>query len=92
VAEKYALSHNPDVHTRCLQLLALSQDMEVMQAVLPVDASCEEIEVDPELSFLDDFVEADLQSNPNARRYIAPQVRMWKMTLNFMGTLIHSFY
>ena len=33
-----------------------------MQAALPVDASCEDLDVDPHLPFLDDFVGRALQN------------------------------
>ena len=36
--------------------MELSQDMVLMQEVLPLDASCEDLEVDSSLSFLDTFV------------------------------------
>ena len=41
---------------RCSELVELSQDFAVMQAVLPLDSSCEDLEVDSSLSFLDGFV------------------------------------
>lgn len=52
----YAQSRSLDVQQRCLEVLALLQHSEVMADVLPVDASCEDIDVDESLSFLDAFV------------------------------------
>ena len=42
--------------------------METMQEVLPVDASCEDLEVDPSLSFLDEFVANALQNGAQPYR------------------------
>jgi hypothetical protein len=46
------------VQQRCLEFKALIAKPDVMVNVLPVDASCEDIEVDDTLSFLSGFVQA----------------------------------
>lgn len=51
---------------RCSELVELSQDMSVMQDVLPVDASCEDLEIDSSLSFLDGFVSEALAKGASA--------------------------
>ena len=53
---------------RCVELCELSQNFETMQEVLPIDASCEDLEVDPSLSFLDGFVADALQNGAQPYR------------------------
>eukprot|EP00300_Choanocystis_sp_HF-7_P043308 c9888_g1_i1.p1 GENE.c9888_g1_i1~~c9888_g1_i1.p1 ORF type:complete len:1198 (+),score=305.45 c9888_g1_i1:40-3594(+) len=74
VAERFLNSADVTLHERCLQLLALSEDMDTMQAVLPVDASCEAIEIDQSLGFLDDFITQALANGAN--EYIPPEDRV----------------
>ncbi|KAG0492827.1 hypothetical protein HPP92_006225 [Vanilla planifolia] len=51
-------SHSTDLQQRAYELQALScLDSHVIQHVMPPDASCEDVEVDKTLSFLDDFVQ-----------------------------------
>eukprot|EP00056_Hartaetosiga_gracilis_P012748 m.203964 g.203964 ORF g.203964 m.203964 type:complete len:1265 (+) comp13738_c0_seq1:100-3894(+) len=45
-----------DLQQRCSEVLALVQNGNLMRQVLPLDASCEDIEVDADLSFLDGLV------------------------------------
>ena len=58
---------------RCSELVELSQDFAVMQAVLPLDSSCEDLEVDSSLSFLDGFVSEALAHG--AQAYQPPHLR-----------------
>lgn len=51
---------------RCSELVELSQDMNVMQEVIPLDSSCEDLEVDASLSFLDGFVSKALAKGASA--------------------------
>lgn len=37
--------------------------MELMAETLPEDSSCEDIEVDPQLTFLDDYIKAALRAS-----------------------------
>ena len=53
---------------RCIELCELSQNFETMQEVLPIDASCEDLEVDASLSFLDGFVAEALQNGAQPYR------------------------
>ena len=69
--ERYSRSSALDVQQRCLEFRALLQRSEAMVEVLPVDASCEDIEVDRGLSFLNAFVQAAL--NTGAKPYCPPQ-------------------
>ena len=59
-----------NLHQRCGEFLELIKHPELMQLVLPVDASCEDIDIDENLSFLDDFVQAALDNG--AKPYNPP--------------------
>jgi AP-4 complex subunit epsilon-1 len=54
---KYANSSNSDLQQRCYEFMELSKMPHMMREVLPVDASYEDLEVDPNLPFLDAFVQ-----------------------------------
>eukprot|EP00045_Choanoeca_perplexa_P016505 m.223991 g.223991 ORF g.223991 m.223991 type:complete len:1020 (+) comp17278_c1_seq1:63-3122(+) len=47
---------SPDMQQRAVEALALIQHGTVMQQVFPTDASCEDLEVNPDLPFLDSLV------------------------------------
>lgn len=68
----YAQSRSLDVQQRCLEVLALLKSgSEIMADVLPVDASCEDIQVDERLSFLDGLVQEAIQNG--AQLYSPPK-------------------
>ncbi|CAI8050732.1 AP-4 complex subunit epsilon-1 [Geodia barretti] len=69
----YLASTDTDVQQRCNELLELSQNLSMMQTVLPLDSACEDLEVDSSLSFLDDFVTQSLAQG--ASRYKPPHLR-----------------
>ncbi|XP_065178615.1 AP-4 complex subunit epsilon-1-like [Sycon ciliatum] len=53
---KFLSSASTDLQQRCYEMKLLSAQPALMQEVLPTDASCEDLEVDGSLSFLDDIV------------------------------------
>ncbi|KAG7400270.1 AP-4 complex subunit epsilon-1 [Phytophthora boehmeriae] len=55
--DKYKTSRSTDLQQRCFEYMALTKNFSLMNEVFPEDASCEDIEVDPNLSFLTSFVE-----------------------------------
>jgi AP-4 complex subunit epsilon-1 len=67
----YSQSKSLDLQQRCLEELALLKIPDTMVEVLPVDASCEDIDIDENLSFLNGFVQTAL--NLGARTYEPPQ-------------------
>jgi len=69
--QQYASSVNVDVSKRCAEFLKLLQHPGVMVEVLPVDASCEDIEVDEHMSFLNGFVQNALSMG--AQPYSPPE-------------------
>lgn len=70
VASKYRNSSNVLLAKYCYELEALAAHADAMRAALPVDASCEDLEVDPGLSFLDGYVAQALAKG--AQPYLAP--------------------
>lgn len=69
--QKYMKSKSTDLQQRCFEFHALVQNMHVMSQVLPVDASCEDVDIDPNMDFLTAFVEqAAAQGAP---RYSPPE-------------------
>jgi AP-4 complex subunit epsilon-1 len=70
--DKYTSSRSLDLSQRCYEALALLSDSSpahtaTAAAVLPLDGSCEDLEVDPELPFLDGFVARALASGAKPR-------------------------
>jgi AP-4 complex subunit epsilon-1 len=57
LAQKYSRSADVTLAKYANELLVFREHMDVMKAVLPVDASCEDLETDRSLSFLNGFVQ-----------------------------------
>ena len=70
---KWAASSDVTVATYCQQFEAMLNNVGAMTASLPVDASCEDLEPDAHLAFLDNYVHAALQNG--AQPYLAPNDR-----------------
>lgn len=68
---QYCDSIHVDLQQRCMEFKCLLQIPNTMVDVLPVDASCEDIEVDQDLSFLDAFVNRALSQG--AAPYAPPR-------------------
>jgi len=66
----YSQSRNLDLQQRCLEYTALLQAPSLLVDVLPVDASCEDLDVDESLPFLESFVQAAIARG--ATRYCPP--------------------
>lgn len=65
---RYCSARDPALQQRCLELKGLMQVPALMRKVLPVDASCEDIEVDVSLPMLHGYVQRALQAG--AQRYM----------------------
>lgn len=74
---KYSESRSTDIQQRCFECLALTANAHTfatMARVLPVDASCEEFEeLDPNMEFLDAYVQEALETR-GASRYCPPPI------------------
>eukprot|EP01039_Chlorochromonas_danica_P004528 gene4528-4966_t len=66
----FSQSRALDLQQRCVEVLALLRHPAIMVEVLPIDASCEDIDVDDQLSFLNDYVQKAL--NYGAKPYAVP--------------------
>lgn len=60
VIRSYRSSRYTDLQQRCYEFEQLRQTLALMRKVLPYDASCEDITVNKDLSFLDSFVRRKL--------------------------------
>ena len=56
LAAKFARSKNLDLQQRCVEFANLLKQPALLVDVLPVDASCEDIEVDPGMPFLAAYI------------------------------------
>lgn len=72
--EQLSASHSSDLQQRTYELQAvLGLDSQSIEIILPFDASCEDIEVDKDLSFLNSYVEQTLEKG--AQPYIPEDIR-----------------
>mmetsp|Transcript_23757 Transcript_23757/g.62092 ORF Transcript_23757/g.62092 Transcript_23757/m.62092 type:complete len:1254 (+) Transcript_23757:47-3808(+) len=77
--DKLMNSRVPDTQQRCYELIALTAQPILMRQVLPLDSSLEDVEIDPDMHFLDGVVQAALRTGarpykPKAERVeIAPE-------------------
>ncbi|KAK3162830.1 hypothetical protein QOZ80_1BG0094340 [Eleusine coracana subsp. coracana] len=63
LVDELSASHSTDLQQRAYELQALlGLDKHAVESVMPSDASCEDIEVDRNLSFLNGFVQQALES------------------------------
>ena len=74
LATRYSSARDPALQQRCLELQALLAMPAIMRQVLPLDASCEDVQVDPELPMLDDYVSKARQSG--AKPYMTESERV----------------
>ncbi|XP_021855400.2 AP-4 complex subunit epsilon [Spinacia oleracea] len=68
--EELSASHSTDLQQRAYELKAVTGlDSQAVESILPFDASCEDIEVDKSLSFLNGYVQQSLENG--AQPYIS---------------------
>ncbi|KAJ7953294.1 AP-4 complex subunit epsilon [Quillaja saponaria] len=69
LVEELSASHSTDLQQRAYELLALTRlDVHAIESIMPPDASCEDIEIDKNLSFLNSYVQQSLENG--AQPYI----------------------
>ncbi|KAK7250707.1 hypothetical protein RIF29_33313 [Crotalaria pallida] len=74
LVEELLASHSTDLQQRAYELQALiGLDARAVETILPLDASCEDIEVDKNLSFLNGYVQQSLERG--AQPYIPEDER-----------------
>lgn len=72
--QKYTRSRYPDLMMRAYEFLALVHNPALMGEVLPVDGSCEDLEVDPKLSFLNTYASRGI-ANGMFKAYVPKELR-----------------
>ncbi|KAF7829108.1 AP-4 complex subunit epsilon [Senna tora] len=88
--EELLASHSTDLQQRAYELQALvGLDRQAVESIIPRDASCEDIEVDKNLSFLNGYVQQSLERG--AQPYIPEDVRAGMEDMsNFRGQDKHE--
>ncbi|GAB4834043.1 hypothetical protein Ancab_032296 [Ancistrocladus abbreviatus] len=72
--EELSASHSTDLQQRAYELQAvLGLDSQAVESIMPLDASCEDIEVDKNLSFLNSYVQKSFENG--AQPYIPESER-----------------
>ncbi|GFZ16296.1 adaptin family protein [Actinidia rufa] len=72
--EELSASHSTDLQQRAYELQAvISVDARAVESIMPLDASCEDIEIDKSLSFLNTYVQHSLEKG--AQPYIPENER-----------------
>ncbi|KAK3008025.1 hypothetical protein RJ639_013437, partial [Escallonia herrerae] len=73
--EELSASHSTDLQQRAYELQAvIGLEAQAVENIMPVDASCEDIEIDESLSFLDSYVQESFEKGaqpyiPESERY-----------------------
>ncbi|KAF9690367.1 hypothetical protein SADUNF_Sadunf01G0188400 [Salix dunnii] len=79
--EELSASHSTDLQQRAYELQAvIGLDVRAIGSIMPSDASCEDIEVDKSLSFLNDYVEKSLEKG--AQPYIPENERFGMVNIS----------
>lgn len=88
--EELSASHSTDLQQRVYELQAvIGLDAHAVECILPSDASCEDIEIDKSLSFLDDYVQRSLEKG--AQPYIPESERSEMLDIpNFRSQVQHE--
>ncbi|XP_010909540.1 AP-4 complex subunit epsilon isoform X2 [Elaeis guineensis] len=88
--DELSASHSTDLQQRAYELQALlGLDSQAVESVMPLDASCEDIEIDKNLSFLDSFVIQSIEKG--ARPYIPENERSGMFNIgNFRSQYQHE--
>ncbi|KAH9608623.1 hypothetical protein KSS87_019833 [Heliosperma pusillum] len=86
--EDLSASHSTDLQQRAYELQAvLGLDTQAVESILPFDASCEDVEVDKSLSFLNSYVQQSLENG--AQPYIPEHHRSGLPSINNFRTQEH---
>ncbi|KAK2989926.1 hypothetical protein RJ640_013850, partial [Escallonia rubra] len=73
--EELSASHSTDLQQRAYELQAvIGLEAQAVENIMPVDASCEDVEIDKSLSFLDSYVQESFEKGaqpyiPESERY-----------------------
>ncbi|KAF3449258.1 hypothetical protein FNV43_RR09986 [Rhamnella rubrinervis] len=85
LVEELSASHSTDLQQRAYELQAvIGLDARAVESIMPSDASCEDIEVDKDLSFLDNFVAQSIERG--AQPYIPENERSGMLNISTFGS------
>ncbi|KAJ7943985.1 AP-4 complex subunit epsilon [Quillaja saponaria] len=88
LVEELSASHSTDLQQRAYELLALTRlDVHAIESIMPPDASCEDIEIDKNLSFLNSYVQQALENG--AQPYILENERAGSWNINNLRSHDH---
>ncbi|KAJ0098322.1 hypothetical protein Patl1_22015 [Pistacia atlantica] len=87
--EELSASHSTDLQQRAYELQAvIGLDVHAVEIIMPSDASCEDIEIDKNLSFLSGYVQQALEKG--AQCYIPENERSGMSTISNFRTQEHQ--
>ncbi|XP_031280122.1 AP-4 complex subunit epsilon [Pistacia vera] len=87
--EELSASHSTDLQQRAYELQAvIGLDVHAVEIIMPSDASCEDIEIDKNLSFLSGYVQQALEKG--AQLYIPENERSGMSTISNFRTQEHQ--
>uniref|UniRef100_A0A1J3HUQ8 AP-4 complex subunit epsilon n=1 Tax=Noccaea caerulescens TaxID=107243 RepID=A0A1J3HUQ8_NOCCA len=79
--EELLASHSTDLQQRAYELQALiALDARAVESIIPLDASCEDIEVDKDLSFLNGYIQQAIESGAQPYIYERERSGMFETT------------
>ncbi|CAA0831897.1 AP-4 complex subunit epsilon [Striga hermonthica] len=79
--EEMLASHSTDLQQRAYELQAiLSLDADAVKKIMPRDSTCDDVEIDKNLSFLDAYVQKSLENG--AQPYIPETERQGTLSIN----------
>ncbi|KAL8259890.1 hypothetical protein R6Q59_027843 [Mikania micrantha] len=79
--EELSASHSSDLQQRAYEFRAiLNLDASAVENIMPLDASCEDIEIDKSLSFLDNYVQKSIEQG--AEPYIPENERSGSLNIS----------
>ncbi|KAM1049162.1 hypothetical protein ACFX2C_028290 [Malus domestica] len=88
LVEELSASHSTDLQQRAYELQAvISLDAPAVESIMPLDASCEDIEIDKNLSFLNGYVQEALEKG--AQPYIPENERSGVLDVSNFGNQDH---
>ncbi|TQE04464.1 hypothetical protein C1H46_009880 [Malus baccata] len=88
LVEELSASHSTDLQQRAYELQAvISLDAPAVESIMPPDASCEDIEIDKNLSFLNGYVQEALEKG--AQPYIPENERSGVLDISNFGNQDH---
>lgn len=85
LVEELSASHSTDMQQRAYELqVVIDLDAHAVGIIMPSDASCEDIEIDKDLSFLNNYVDQSIEKG--AQPYIPESERSGVLSISTLGS------